>query len=168
MSSWMRHYPSMGIQIGRRTNTVWYNGFLMRGSQFIVIIIWIIHLLAFWAYVIAIITPRLVTLSDIAIRVSPMATGSWVSITAATVAAALGPATGVGIIVATAATGNLELLHQLLTDLVAFAIVRIVYCVGSHWVYLLCMYTISNACHHSLHSTFLSPITYKYPWQSCK
>jgi len=71
----------------------------------IVIVIAITHLLAYRALVTSVITPGLVLLSDISIRVSPTATGAGVLIIASAAADALGPASGVLIIVATAAFG---------------------------------------------------------------
>jgi hypothetical protein len=77
------------------------------GSRFIVIVIVIVitHLLVIRALVTAVIAPGLVPLADISIGVSPTATGAGVLINAAAAAAALGPATGVLIIAATAAFG---------------------------------------------------------------
>jgi hypothetical protein len=70
----------------------------------IVVIIAVTHLLAFRALVTAMITPELVLLSAIFIGVSPTATGAGVLIIIVA-AAALGPATGILISPATAASG---------------------------------------------------------------
>jgi hypothetical protein len=62
MSSWMRHYPSLLVQIGRKTTVIQYAGSSTWGSRFIVIVIAITHLLAFRALVSAMIAPGLVPL----------------------------------------------------------------------------------------------------------
>jgi len=103
MSSWMHHYPSPVVQTGRMTTAIQYAGCLTLGPWFIVIIITITHLQAFQDLVTAIIALRSVPLSAIFIGVSPIATGAGgLMIIAA--AAALGPATGILISVATAAS----------------------------------------------------------------
>jgi len=104
LSSWMRHYPSLVVQTGRMTTVIQYAGSSTWGSRFIVIVIAITHLLAFRALVTANIAPGLVPLSAIFIGVSPMATGAGVLMIIAA-AAALGPATGILISVAIAASG---------------------------------------------------------------
>ena len=76
----------------------------MWGLRFIVIVIAITHPLAIRAPVTAIIAPGLVPLSAIFIEVSPTATGAGVLMIIAA-AAALGPATGILIGAATAASG---------------------------------------------------------------
>jgi hypothetical protein len=107
MSSWMRHFPTFGVQTGRTTTAIQYVGCFMWGLGFIVIIIVIAitRLLAFGAIITAVSAPGLVPLSDISIGVSPTATGAGVLIMAAAAAGALGPATGVLIIAATAVFG---------------------------------------------------------------
>ena len=99
----MRHYSSLFDQTGRLTTATRFVGSSVCGSQIVVFVITLGHLLAFQSLVTAFIPISLVVLTAISIGVSPQATGSSDLIVIAA-AASPGPVTMILISAATAAS----------------------------------------------------------------